>query len=124
MAFRGSVAATLLHFCLLAMVIASSTSCLVRRRIVTRKGGQPTQVLLNTTKENLIQQIATQYAAVATLSGTVDMVPAIGTANKGKITEYKDVRAYIRFRTPSDTRNIAPYPRWRNKAFHHGPHGS
>src|SRR5947207_8245179 len=117
MAFRGSLAAALLHFCLLAILIAGSTSCLVRRRIVTRKGGQPTQVLLNTTKESLIQQIATQYAAVATLSGTVDMVPAIGTANKGKITEYKDVRAYILFRKPSDIRIIGLYPVVRNKAF-------
>src|SRR6266566_541550 len=117
MAFRGSLAAALLHFCLLAILIAGSTSCLVRRRIVTRKGGQPTQVLLNTTKENLIQQIATQYAAVATLSGTVDMVPAIGTANKGKITEYKDVRAYILFRKPTDIRIIGLYPVVRNKAF-------
>jgi outer membrane lipoprotein-sorting protein len=106
------------------MVIASSTSCLVRRRIVTRKGGQPTQVLLNTTKDNLIQQIATQYAAVSTLSGTVDMVPAIGTANKGKITEYKDVRAYILFRKPSDIRIIGLYPVVRNKAFDMVSNGS
>src|SRR5437660_1063673 len=124
MAFRGSLAAALLHFCLLAILIAGSTSCLVRRRIVTRKGGQPTQVLLNTTKENLIQQIATQYAAVATLSGTVDMVPAIGTANKGKITEYKDVRAYILFRKPSDIRIIGLYPVVRNKAFDMVSNGS
>jgi outer membrane lipoprotein-sorting protein len=124
MVFRGSMAAALLHFSVIVLLMAGATSCLVRRRVFTRKGGQPTQTLLTTTKENLVQQIATQYAAVNSLSGTVDMVPALGTANKGKITEYKDVRAYILFRKPSDIRIIGLYPVVRNKAFDMVSNGS
>jgi hypothetical protein len=44
-------------------------------------------------------------------------VPALGTAEKSKITEYKDVRAYILFRQPSDIRLIGLYPVVRTKAF-------
>ena len=45
------------------------------------------------------------------------MVPALGTAEKSKITEYKDVRAYIIFRKPADIRIIGLYPVVRNTAF-------
>ena len=45
------------------------------------------------------------------------MVPALGSAEKNKITEYKDVRAYILFRKPEEIRLIGLYPVVRNKAF-------
>lgn len=112
---RGSVAAVTLFS--IALLAVSSTSCLARRRVITRKGGQATQTLLTSDKESLIGEIARQYAAIESLNATVDMVPALGTANKGKITEYKDVRAYILFRKPTDIRIIGLYPIVRNKAF-------
>src|ERR1700692_4843883 len=114
---KGSAAATTVYLCLLVLMLASSPSCLVRRRIITRKSGQPAQPLLTADKERLIKEIADQYAAIQTLNATVDMAPALGTANKGKITEYKDVRAYILFRKPSSIRIIGLYPVVRNKAF-------
>src|ERR1022692_4493711 len=46
-----------------------------------------------------------------------DMVPALGSSEKSKITEYKDVRGYILFRKPTDIRIIGLYPLVRNKAF-------
>ena len=116
---KGSAAATILGLCLLALLTVDSTSCLVRRRLITRKGGQPqpTQLLLTSDKESLLRDIATHYGAVKSLNATVDMVPALGTANKGKITEYKDVRAYILFRKPASIRIIGLYPVVRSKAF-------
>src|SRR5690242_15441024 len=117
MPFQGSKSAALLHFSVAAILILGTTSCLVRRRVFTRKGAPPTQALLVADKQTLIDKIGQQYAAINTLSATVDMVPAIGTANKGRITEYKDVRAYILFRKPSDIRIIGLYPVVRNKAF-------
>ena len=121
---KGSAAATTLHLWLLVLLLASSPSCLVRRRIITRKGGQPVQTLLTADKERLIKIVADQYAAIQTLNATVDMAPALGTANKGKITEYKDVRAYILFRRPSSIRIIGLYPVVRNKAFDMVSNGS
>src|SRR5258706_15779917 len=117
MPFRGSPAASLVFFTFVAIQVASSTSCLARRRLITRKGGQATQTLLTANKDMLIREVARQYAAIDTLNATVDMVPAIGTANKGKITEYKDVRAYVLFRKPAFIRIIGLYPVVRNKAF-------
>src|SRR5271170_6535961 len=117
MCSKGSAAATALGLCLLVLMTVESTSCLVRRRLITRKGGQATQALLTADKESLLRDIATHYGAVKTLNATVDMVPAIGTANKGKITEYKDVRAYILFRKTAEIRIIGLYPVVRSKAF-------
>src|SRR5262249_19211724 len=58
-----------------------------------------------------------RYDAIQSINATVDMVPAVGTANKGKITEYKDVRAYVLFRKPAHIRLIGLYPVVRGKAF-------
>lgn len=124
MLFRGSAAAKILYFCAFALLIVGSTSCLARRRVITRKGGQANQTLLTVDKETLIREIARQYAAVESFNATVDLVPALGSANKGKITEYKDVRAYILFRKPADIRIIGLYPVVRNKAFDMVSNGS
>jgi Domain of unknown function (DUF4292) len=124
MPFAGSGAATSRYLCLIALLVATSSSCLVRRRNITRKGGQPTQTLLMTDKDSLIKEIAQHYEAVQTFNATVDMVPALGTVNKGKVTEYKDVRAYILFRKPADIRLIGLYPVVRNKAFDMVSNGS
>src|SRR5436309_602918 len=93
------------------------SSCLARRRVITRGRNTPTQTLLNADKQTLLKMVSTQYASIQTINATVDMVPAIGSANKGKITEYKDVRAYILFRKPAEIRIIGLYPVVRNKAF-------
>jgi outer membrane lipoprotein-sorting protein len=114
---KGSTAATTLHVCLIAMLMAGSSACLVRRRLITRKGGQPVQTLLTADKDSLIKKVAQEYAAIQSINATVDMAPALGTANKGKVTEYKDVRAYILFRKPAQIRIIGLYPVVRNKAF-------
>jgi outer membrane lipoprotein-sorting protein len=117
MPFKGRPSANIFFFCLILLLVANSPSCLVRRRNITRKGGQPTQTLLTTDKESLIKEIAQHYAAIQSFNATVDMVPALGTVNKGKVTEYKDVRAYILFRKPAAIRLIGLYPVVRNKAF-------
>lgn len=114
---RGTRVLALITFLLLS--VAGSTGCLARRRVITRKGvasGQP-QRLLTARAGDLLQRINDRYGAIQTFNATVDMVPALGSADKGKITEYKDVRAYILYRQPSDIRLIGLYPVVRNKAF-------
>jgi hypothetical protein len=93
------------------------TSCLARRRVITRNKSTPTQTLLTADKASLLKLMESQYQSVETLSATVDMVPAVGSVNKGKITEYKDVRAYILFQKPAEIRMIGLYPVVRSKAF-------
>jgi outer membrane lipoprotein-sorting protein len=97
--------------------LLGSVSCIARRRIITRGGNNVPVVLVTAEKQSLLTRISVQYHALKSLSVTVDMVPAVGTVNKGKITEYKDVRAYILFRKPADIHLIGLYPVVRNKAF-------
>lgn len=104
----------LLLFCLSAL---DFSGCFVRRRVITRKGANATPVLLTADKQTLIDRIAREYQAVRSFSATVDMVPALGSSEKSKITEYKDVRGYILFRKPAYIRIIGLYPVVRNKAF-------
>lgn len=93
------------------------SGCLVRRRIITRKGAKAAPVLLTADRQALLDRIARQFNAIRDFNATVDMVPAIGSSEKNKITEYKDVRGYILFRKPADIRIIGLYPVVRNKAF-------
>ena len=103
---------------LVCLASAGATSCVVRRRLIARKGAPNTQQqLLTADRQSLIESIARQYEAIRDFNAEIDMVPALGTAEKSKITEYKDVRAYVLFRKPSDIRLIGLYPVVRNKAF-------
>ena len=113
MAFRR-VAVPLLLFCLISLGLPS---CAVRRRVFSRLSGKTPQTLLSADKNALVDVIARQYNAVRDFSATVDMTPALGSAEKNKITEYKDVRAYILFRKPADIRIVGLYPVVRSKAF-------
>lgn len=105
------------HLALALFLLGGETSCLVRRRLISRKGARPDQALITTDKQTLIARIGQVYNSVHSFSATVDMVPALGSADKGHITEYKDVRAYILFKKPAHIRIIGLYPVVRNKAF-------
>ncbi len=111
---RRRVRALILLVCLSAL---GFSGCFVRRRIITRKGGNATPILLTADKQTLIDFLANQYQAIRSFSATVDMTPALGSAEKSKITEYKDVRGYVLFRKPAFIRLIGLYPVVRNKAF-------
>jgi hypothetical protein len=93
------------------------SSCLARRRAIAGRGGTATPNLLIADKASLIAAVLRQYNEVRDFNATVDMVPAVGTAEKSQITEYKDVRAFILFRKPAFIRVIGLYPVVRSKAF-------
>jgi len=106
--------ALLLLLCLSGLALSS---CVVRRRLITRKGAKAVPVLLTSDKQTLISRIASEFQDIHDFSATVDMTPALGSSEKSKITEYKDVRGYILLRKPADIRIIGLYPVVRNKAF-------
>jgi hypothetical protein len=111
---RRARAALLLLLCLSG---AGLTSCLARRRTIMHAGANKTPALLTADTKTLIGEIERRYATIHDFTATVDMVPALGSAEKNHITEYKDVRAYILYRKPSDIRIIGLYPVVRNKMF-------
>jgi outer membrane lipoprotein-sorting protein len=115
MLFRRLPAAILL-ICLMSTALSS---CLARRRLITRKAtnGKTPPNLQVASEESLMESIVRQYNAVHDFSATVDMTPALGSAEKNQITEYKDVTGYILFRKPTNIRIIGLYPVLRSKAF-------
>jgi outer membrane lipoprotein-sorting protein len=106
-----------LVFSLVFGLILAGSSCAIRRRVISRQGGNPAQKLLVSGESALLESIAREYRAVHDFNASVDMVPALGSAEKNHITEYKDVRAYILFRKPAAIRIIGLYPVVRSKAF-------
>ncbi|MGA2149157.1 MAG: DUF4292 domain-containing protein [Bryobacteraceae bacterium] len=116
MPFRPARNAIWLSFLVFGLLFSGS-SCAIRRRVISRQGGNPAQKLQVAGESILLETIAREYRAVHDFSATVDMVPALGTAEKNHITEYKDVRAYILFRKPGFIRIIGLYPVVRSKAF-------
>jgi len=104
---------------LLLVCLASEglTSCLARRRAITHAGASKARTLQTADVPSLVAVVERHYNAVRDFNATVDMVPALGSAEKNRITEYKDVRAYILYRKPADIRIIGLYPVVRNKLF-------
>ena len=116
------VGATVLVLCLTSLELSS---CVVKRRLITRAGAKTAQPqLLNAQAPELIRRVAEQFNAIHDFSATVDMTPALGTAEKSRITEYKDVRGYILFRKPTDIRIVGLYPVVRNTAFDMASNGT
>jgi outer membrane lipoprotein-sorting protein len=104
--------------CALCLTSLGLSSCLVKRRIINRAGARTAQpVLLTAQAPDLVQRVADQFHAIHDFTATVDMTPALGSAEKNRITEYKDVRGYILFREPADIRIVGLYPVVRNTAF-------
>jgi outer membrane lipoprotein-sorting protein len=101
------------------LLLASAlSSCLVKRRLIVRSGASRAQpALLVADRTELLKRITDQFNAIQNFSATVDMTPALGTTEKSRVTEYKDVRGYILFRKPADIRIIGLFPVLRNTAF-------
>src|ERR1017187_7043651 len=113
MPLRRQTPAILLLCCALAFGLSA---CLARRRLIPRAAGSTPSLKIADFK-SLLDALQHQYDAIQDFSATVDMVPALGSAEKNHITEYKDVRAYIRFRKPANIRLIGLLPVVRSQAL-------
>ena len=99
----------------LCLISAMTSSCVARRRLIPRAGN--TKALLIADLPTLLASIQRQYDAIHDFNAQVDMVPALGSAEKNHITEYPDTKAYVLFRKPSDIRLIGLVPMFHTKAF-------
>ncbi|HXK07821.1 MAG TPA: DUF4292 domain-containing protein [Verrucomicrobiae bacterium] len=106
-----------LSLLMLSLMALGLPGCLVRRRSISQKGAGANKKLLVADRETLLGIVVRQYDLVHDFSAQVNMVPALGSAEKSKITEYKDILAYIIFRKPAEIRLIGLYPVVRTKAF-------
>ncbi len=99
----------------LLLAVVPLTGCLFRSRKVERKfSNAPLQTA---TQQQLIDAINNQAAKIQSLQATVDIDTSVGGVNKGKVTDYKEIRGYVLARKPSMLRMIGLMPIVRNRAF-------
>jgi outer membrane lipoprotein-sorting protein len=91
------------------------TGCLFRSRKVERQVS--TAPLKAATQQELIDYINSQAAKIKTLQATVDIDTSVGGAQRGKVTDYKQIRGYVLVRKPAMLRMIGLMPIVRNRAF-------
>jgi outer membrane lipoprotein-sorting protein len=100
---------------LVLLVVVPLSGCLFRSRKVERR--LSTAPLQTASQEQLIARINADAAKVQSMNATVDISPQVGGQQKGKITDYKDIRGYILVRKPAMLRMIGLMPILRNRAF-------
>jgi outer membrane lipoprotein-sorting protein len=91
------------------------TGCLFRSRKVERV--LTSAPLKTATQEELVAEINSQAAKIQTMQATVDIDTSVGGANRGKVTDYKEIRGYVLARKPAMLRMIGLLPIVRNRAF-------
>jgi len=100
---------------LLFLVVLPLGGCLFRSRKVERQfSNAPLQTA---TQAELVDAINSQAAKIQTMQATVDIDTSIGGVNKGKVTDYKEIRGYVLARKPAMLRLIGLMPIVRNRAF-------
>jgi len=99
----------------LFLSILPLTGCLFRSRKVERRLSPAP--LKTATQQELVDAINEQAARIRTMQATVDIDTSVGGANRGKVTDYKEIRGYVLARKPSMLRMIGLLPIVRNRAF-------
>lgn len=100
---------------LLLLATVPLSGCLFRSRKVERQ--LSTAPLKAATQQELVDAINLQAARIRTMQATVDIDTSIGGENRGKITDYKEIRGYVLARKPAMLRMIGLLPIVRNRAF-------
>jgi outer membrane lipoprotein-sorting protein len=103
----------------LALILASlSSSCgtllgLIGRNRTLKHNGKPVtakQMLLEATRDQLSERVASLYNPINSFQADVIMTPSSGSVYKGQIKEIADVPAIIIFRKPVDIRILVRAP--------------
>ena len=104
----------LFAFCVL-IVTFPLAGCLFRTRPIERQLSNAP--LKSSTQQELIDYVNAQAGRVQTLQATVDLDASAGDPKSGRITDYKEIRAYILARKPGVLRLKGLMPVVRNTAF-------
>lgn len=91
------------------------TGCLKHTRILERP--QAPAVVLTATAQQLIHQLDDRYDSIHSMSATVMIQASVGSAAKGKETDYTSIHGYIRLRQPSTLRVLGMLPVIETRAF-------
>src|SRR5581483_9903735 len=99
---------------LLTLMLLPLGGCLRSHTVISRISTAPVK---NATRDELVDRINSEAAAIKTLNATVDITAATGGQKKGKVTQYQQIRGYILVRKPDMLRMIGLLPVIRNRAF-------
>lgn len=94
----------------LALAAASSSSCFVRRRVVTSPGRRQVRPVLSATKDELIQRLHALSDPIQSFLMTADLSPSVLEPSKGTAIDYATVSAEILFLRPDDIRVLGRDP--------------
>src|SRR5882757_1872096 len=100
---------------LLIVVVMPLCGCLFHSRKVERK--LSTAPLKSASQADLVDYINDQARKIKSMQATVDIDTSVGGEQKGKVTDYKQIRGYVLARKPAMLRMIGLMPIVRNKAF-------
>jgi outer membrane lipoprotein-sorting protein len=96
-------------------LLASTTGCLFHTRPVEVR--LSSAKLQTATQAELIDRLNREASRITTLNATVDIDTSFGGEKRGKVTDFKEIRGYIRVRKPNMLRMIGLYPIVHNTAF-------
>ena len=100
---------------LLLLLALPLGGCLFRSHRVPLR--MSTAQLKTANRQELVDLVNEQAAKIQTLDATVDIAVSVGGSQKGKVTEYKEIRGYILVRRPDMLRMVGLMPIVRNRAF-------
>ena len=96
---------------LIVCVVAFSSACLVRRRVVAPPGKvKETRPLLTATKDQLIARIHAASDPIHSFTIKASMAPSVGQLYGGQVTDYATITGYLLFLAPDNVRVIGQDP--------------
>src|SRR3984885_4482583 len=99
---------------LIAAVMPLSACLFHSHKVERRVSSAP---LKTATQADLVNYINDQATKLQSMQATVDIDTSVGGENKGRVTDYKQIRGYVLARKPAMLRMIGLMPIVRNKAF-------
>jgi len=91
------------------------TGCLTHTYSVPKT--RPADVILNSTLDQLVQQLDTRYNEIQTMTATVEIEATTGGGRKGQATDSPAFSGYIFMRKPEDMRVLLKVPVLGSKAL-------
>ncbi len=99
----------------LTLILPTLTGCLYHTRKV--QVPKPTGVVQAARGEDLVKQVNEAYAAIRTLTATVEFQAQVGGTKKGAVTDYTSFRGYILMEKPGKLRVLGLVPVLHTHAF-------
>ena len=98
-----------------ALLLPVMTGCLSHTRKLQTV--RPPSVVENADAAQLVDGLNRSYAAVNSMTATVDFQASVGGTHKGKVTDYTSFRGYILLQKPEMLRVLGLVPVLRTTAF-------